>query len=355
MLDKNLSAHNLYLIAQEEELTPDLVAEIENHPASYRALKLWAQLELETRAGSPVPVPPAEVVPRHESSSDPAPLPVRKSFNIRKVIVILGVLLLVVVVGLWSYVSLNDKAAGEVGKAESVGVKEKVVDEDKSPDDSKLSDGKLEKDKEKADDFSGSVAAGAAFSCTGKEKTVTCVGVNNYGQLGTGASASINFNSFQLKDSIISLTAGSDHACAVTSGGLVCWGDNRWKQAGDGEAAILPPTPVALFAGKKVDSVSAGTVHTCVTSEGKLYCFGSDYSGQFGSGQQGAQAGVLTEIKIPDGQKALMVVAQDFSSCVSTDKGRLYCFGSNADKRISQEDKPFIGLTQMNQVISEKK
>ena len=73
---------------------------------------------------------------------------------------------------------------------------------------------------------------------------------------------------------------------------MTCWGDNRWKQAGDSDIRILPPTTLPALS--PIDGLTAGNIHACVLSEDNIVCWGSDYSGQLGSGTQGEQgAGLL--------------------------------------------------------------
>jgi Regulator of Chromosome Condensation (RCC1) repeat protein len=71
---------------------------------------------------------------------------------------------------------------------------------------------------------------------------------------------------------VTSVTAGSDHACAIKMDGTVwCWGNNQFGQLGDGThagetciKAICRPTPVESVAlGTSVLEVAVGGVTTC--------------------------------------------------------------------------------------------
>src|SRR5690606_25399337 len=88
-----------------------------------------------------------------------------------------------------------------------------------------------------------------------------------------------------LTSGVASVSAGSNHTCAVTTaGGLKCWGWDSFGQLGNDAALTSQPTPVdVLGLTSGVSSVSAGDRHTCaVTTAGGLKCWGSDNYGQLG-------------------------------------------------------------------------
>lgn len=346
MLDKNLDAQALYNIAVEEDLTPSLGEALKTHKACYRALKLWVDLELETKQGSLPPIPPVvfdvqtvEDVKKSEpvrlkTRTGGASFPGRKSFNYRKIALILAGVFFLILAALYLFtifMANDDDSAGDLEKGKVNSVSSKV---DEGKDLNKYLS-----------------ASGDAFTCVAEGKNVSCVGLNSHGQLGTGAASNINQHSFTLPQKVRKLVAGKDHVCALLDQGVSCWGDNRWHQVSDQETLIMPPIQIPLFTGKKADDIEAGDIHTCIAAQGKIYCFGSDFAGQFGSGVQGAKAGVLTEIVLPEKQKAVKIFAQSFSTCVSTDRGRFYCFGSNMDKRIVQNDNLFVSLTEIKNFL----
>ena len=65
---------------------------------------------------------------------------------------------------------------------------------------------------------------------------VTCLGQNDYGQLGDGTTDfSAEPVSVSSLDDAVSISAGLLHTCALTTGGGVrCWGANERNQLGDG-------------------------------------------------------------------------------------------------------------------------
>src|SRR2546429_1438852 len=121
-----------------------------------------------------------------------------------------------------------------------------------------------------------------------------CWGLNNYGQLGTGATgpetcAGAPCSSTPVAVSIgINLTAGGAgrrHSCGVTSAGAAyCWGENGSGQRGDGTTTDSL-TPVAVAGGRTFTSLSPFSFHTCgLTQAGGAYCWGANSNGELGDG-----------------------------------------------------------------------
>jgi alpha-tubulin suppressor-like RCC1 family protein len=121
-----------------------------------------------------------------------------------------------------------------------------------------------------------------------------CWGLNNYGQLGTGATgpepcAGAPCSSTPVAVSAgINLTiivAGRRHSCGVTSAGAAyCWGENVYGQLGDGTTTNRL-APVAVAGGRTFASLSPFASHTCgLTTAGVAYCWGSNSNGELGDG-----------------------------------------------------------------------
>ena len=81
------------------------------------------------------------------------------------------------------------------------------------------------------------------------------------------------------------ITSGSDHVCAVLSGGAVaCWGENQDGQLGDGTTTDSS-TPVMVAGLTGATAIAAGDGHTCaLLSDGRIACWGRNSSGQLGDG-----------------------------------------------------------------------
>jgi alpha-tubulin suppressor-like RCC1 family protein len=94
------------------------------------------------------------------------------------------------------------------------------------------------------------VIAGDQFSCSQSADEVRCWGDNTYGQLGqyfTGGSNSEASGIFGVSAATDSLSGIYRHACAVTSGQVMCWGANDFGQLGDGVFADSGAPRVVSF------------------------------------------------------------------------------------------------------------
>jgi alpha-tubulin suppressor-like RCC1 family protein len=122
-------------------------------------------------------------------------------------------------------------------------------------------------------------------------------GLNDYGQLGNGTTASysttpvaVDMSGALLGKTVTAIAAGARHTVALTSDGKVfAWGANWAGQLGDG-TIINRTTPVAVdmsraLFGKRVTAIAAGLGHTvALTSDGKLFAWGENHDGQLGDG-----------------------------------------------------------------------
>ncbi|MDC0744621.1 RCC1 domain-containing protein [Polyangium mundeleinium] len=119
--------------------------------------------------------------------------------------------------------------------------------------------------------------------------------------------------------SVIAITAGFEHTCALlSSGGMKCWGSNNAGQLGNDAIPQHSPVPVdvqILGAGFSAAEIAAGGGNTCaVSSAGSLACWGADSFGQAYSQGSGVAA------VAPGGDHA----------CLLTSTGGVRCWGTNA-------------------------
>ena len=143
--------------------------------------------------------------------------------------------------------------------------------------------------------------------------------------------------------STTSVSAGSEHTCALISTGAVkCWGDNDFGQLGDGTTNDSS-TPVAVSG---IDGVTAkataisvggystdagGGYYSCaLLSNGAVKCWGYNEWGELGDGTT-TDSSIPVAVSGIDGVtvKATAVGAGSYHSCALLSSGAVKCWGAN--------------------------
>ena len=178
------------------------------------------------------------------------------------------------------------------------------------------------------------VASGSSHTCgLTDEGAVRCWGYNNRGQLGdftqTARTRPVPVKGLQAD--VRSISAGSDHTCAVMESGAVkCWGFNQYGQVGNGTSGnswLGAVDVTGLSSG--VASVDAGTDHTCALLEaGGVKCWGRNQFGQLGNGANGDSATTPIDVNTL-GSGVAQIAAGDTHTCARTNLGVLKCWGNN--------------------------
>jgi alpha-tubulin suppressor-like RCC1 family protein len=179
--------------------------------------------------------------------------------------------------------------------------------------------------------------------------TAFCWGSNETGQLGNGVAVRrqpyavpvLDPDTRQPLTGVSRIAAGYWHTCALRSTGTVlCWGDDRYGQLGDGKsgpsAQSLVPTSVLNSTGEGslagVVEVAAGYSHSCARLEGgSVQCWGSNRYGQLGDGHSGAGVISAKPVVAFNGQPAASAtLALGMAhSCLLTEFDALMCWGRN--------------------------
>ncbi len=176
-----------------------------------------------------------------------------------------------------------------------------------------------------------SVAAGWSHTCAlTKAGAAKCWGSNDRGELGSGTGFSkVPVDVVGLSSGVSDIALGDRHTCAVTVGGVVkCWGRNFEGQLGDGtkENRATPVKTAALSSGAV--AVAAGSEHGCaVTSGGGVKCWGKNTHGQLGDGTQTDRLIPVSVSGLKSG--VIAITAGAAHTCALTSTGSVMCWGSN--------------------------
>jgi alpha-tubulin suppressor-like RCC1 family protein len=219
------------------------------------------------------------------------------------------------------------------------------------------------------------IAAGSDLNACVRlsDGSAQCWGANQFGQLGDGTTTyrHLPVQVTGLTSGITAITTGTGHTCAIRSGGaLICWGNNRWGEIGDGTTTNrLVPTPVSgLVSG--VQQVSAGGAHTCALINSTAIvvdCWGDSYFGELGNGDYALGNPYTTPQAVfglsgspAGGASPVQVSAGQGHTCAVISTGLVECWGNNmfgdvGDGTVGNRAIPtfVIGLTTGPQGVSE--
>jgi alpha-tubulin suppressor-like RCC1 family protein len=175
-------------------------------------------------------------------------------------------------------------------------------------------------------------------SCALKtDGTVACWGGNGSGQLGDNTTMDRNAPVVPAIDGVADIAVGSDHTCAIKTGGtgtpgIYCWGSNSSGQLGTATAGnTLVPTIISTTISPLPVQISAGSEHTCVrfggASGGAVKCWGDDYDGELGDGHM--VAGGPSPVAVVGLADATWISTRTRHNCAVRNDGTVVCWGSN--------------------------
>jgi alpha-tubulin suppressor-like RCC1 family protein len=178
-----------------------------------------------------------------------------------------------------------------------------------------------------------SVSAGTRSTCALLDTgAVYCWGANDFDQLGTGETFDELAKSYSpLRvanlDGATAVSVGAMNACALTSGGVECWGDNSLGLVTE-DMGGSSPTPVAVQGLANVASVYAGPGLTCaVLSGGRVSCWGINSGGQLGVSPVIKDRSV--PLLLPKIEHAVRVAGTTDHACALISDGTVECWGAN--------------------------
>ncbi len=184
------------------------------------------------------------------------------------------------------------------------------------------------------------IAAGSGNSCAiASDGYVYCWGGPSY--IGNGSAqaslvpAAVDRGGVLAGKFATKLSVGGGFSCVIASDGKAyCWGVNSFGQLGNGlTATSLVPVAVStagVLNGKTVKEIASTGNQSCViASDNKAYCWGSNSNGQLGNG-------TTTNSSVPvavdtsgalSGKSLKSIMVSNNSACATDTDNQYYCWG----------------------------
>ena len=193
------------------------------------------------------------------------------------------------------------------------------------------------------------ISSGNGYSCVlTSGGNVKCWGIGSFGRLGNDCSPSCTSEDIpvdvvasdgnsSLLSGIVQISAGSFHACALTSGGEVkCWGRGASGQLGNGATSDVDAPVTVTSAGTTaltgIAGISLGKDHSCaLKSVGGVVCWGAGGNGRLGDGTNTERTRPVDVLTSAPSNPALASIAQiglgNAHTCAVTTAGVVKCWG----------------------------
>jgi alpha-tubulin suppressor-like RCC1 family protein len=195
-------------------------------------------------------------------------------------------------------------------------------------------------DASKAAEASVQLAVGYLHTCARKfDGKVRCWGDNGAGQLGDGISfeagtrlpALVPQEVVGISDAL-GLAAGLSHSCAIRAGGTVsCWGLNSFGQLGD-NTTERKSSPVPAAGVTNAIALALGTSFSCALIRGgTVSCWGANYAGQLGDGTKVSRP---TSANVNDLTGVIAIAAAEYHACAIVTDGAVKCWGKNDEGQL---------------------
>jgi alpha-tubulin suppressor-like RCC1 family protein len=182
--------------------------------------------------------------------------------------------------------------------------------------------------------FAGGAFPATAHACATSSGRLVCWGANDHGQVSprwvNDAAASAIAAPV---DGASSVAVGGGHTCAIVDGAVRCWGDDRDGQLGD-DGATSDGGPVTVALPAEAIAIAAGANHTCaIVHGGALHCWGRNTSGQLGRGD--SRPGARPQPVAALGE-VVEVAVGDAHSCARDASGAVWCWGDGLDGQLGR-------------------
>lgn len=196
-----------------------------------------------------------------------------------------------------------------------------------------------------AGDTAVQVTAGSNHVCARSSVgSVTCWGVNEYGQLGVTTGGVLQSTpgaavSLPSGDAATQVVTGFHTTCArLATGNITCWGRNHTGQVGDGTTVdrFAPSGLQSTHGDTRAVAVAAGGLHSCLlNSAGQVWCWGDNSVGQLGRGTTSEhELNIAEPVALPSPGRATAITAGTYHTCALLMDGQVSCWGSNSSGQL---------------------
>jgi alpha-tubulin suppressor-like RCC1 family protein len=210
------------------------------------------------------------------------------------------------------------------------------------------------------------LAAGLIHTCARKvsEGKVRCWGDNGAGQIGDGISFDAGDRPSVLKpqevvgiSDAIAVASGGSFSCALHKGGTVsCWGVNTFGELGDG-TTDRSSSPVDVKGVTNAIAIAAGTSFTCALIKGgSVMCWGANYAGQLGDNTKLDHANAAPVQQLTN---VVGIATAERHACAVIDNGSVKCWGQNDEGQLGTGNTnesllpaPLASLSNVVQVVA---
>lgn len=162
-----------------------------------------------------------------------------------------------------------------------------------------------------------------------KDGTVWCWGLDDYGQLGNGATTTTTQSTPVKVDTIndaVQITVGTSFSCALRKSGSVwCWGSNSYGKFGNGNDTNSS-VPVKGPSYEDFNFIAAGGNTACgIRQNGEAWCWGRGSEGQLGNN---TVATSFSPVKVSNISNFASLEIYETAACGVAKDGKGYCWGN---------------------------
>jgi alpha-tubulin suppressor-like RCC1 family protein len=169
--------------------------------------------------------------------------------------------------------------------------------------------------------------------------TVVCWGDNKFGQLGDGTVRRSYAKAVAVIDlsDAAAISLSGFHGCALKMNGeVVCWGNNAFGQLGDG-SLINRPSPVTVTGLSDAVAINVGATSSCaLRTGGSVMCWGHNNRGQLGDGTTESKNRPTTVFGLVD---AISVSVGLTHACALKNNAQTVCWGSNDQGQLGDDSR----------------